>query len=391
MSAILVVLVNKTAAFLTASIMAVAGFFTPTSIIINSKPTEPNAVTNTPATTSTIELANALEQLQNRIRGIATTSSLAIPPKPTITVEIQPIIKTKPKPAVKIPAPSKKTIQTNPLALLSPDQLLGRTSYILHQNPDGTYWMGFSTNLSDWGLPDLKWDPAGQTVGGVNGMPTFNVAFDCNPPQNQSQFISSAASFNIRTPYVCTLSVANSAGQAAKKEFDFTTGIGFLTVSGARGSSNLLKSDLSTNNIAFTNTDDDPVTITGLSMDVSSTALNFGPGSSVKFKDYNDNVLDQYDLTSASQDQARQYGKKAQNINVPLSLTIPPHTSKVLFIEVGNISFLYVDSDPALALALSEITFDRSDMKISFLQNPIPIYWTCSAKYLQDEPDRMCH
>lgn len=383
-------LIHKGIALITASVMALTGFFSPSSITINGKPTEPSPITNISGT-STTELANALAQLQNRIGGVATTSLSSPVLKPTSKVAAQPAIQPKSKPAVKTSGPAPKRISAGSLALLNADQLLKRTSYALHQNPDGTYWMGLKVNLSDWGLPDLKGEPSQPTVGGTNGIVSFNSSFDCNPPYNVSQFISSPISFDIRTPYACALTLTNSMGQVSKKEIDFTTGIGFLTVSGARGSSDLLKSDISGNNISFNNTDDDPVTITGLTMGVSSTALNFGPGATVKFKDYNDNVLYQYNLADTPQDSSRQYGTAASNIKVPLSLVVPPRTSKVLFIEADNVSFLYVDSDPTLALSVSNITFDRSDMKISLFQNPIRMSWTCSAQYLQDNPDRMCH
>lgn len=397
MLGVLQTIFHKTAVALTASVITLINLLPGTQVTIISRPDVSSlaSIAQTSATPANISatLGRTIITLPNISAPVAKVSSTAIQMQNITARKVKVPVKTSEPKTTEAAIPAKNKVSIT-LASLTPDQFLNRTTSSLRQRGDGSYWMELHTNLADaGGAPDFEWDPSSPNIGGSSGIPQLSTSFNCNPPYNQSQSaITSPVAFEVNTAYSCSLSLTNGVGQVAQKQIGFTTGQGFLSVSGSHSGSYILKSDLSSNNIIFTNTDSNSVTVTGLTIDISSAAATFTPRSFIRLKDYNDNILYQYTLTDMPKDSSGPYTNAIQGVSVPLSFVVPAHSSKVLFVEVTNVSTLYVGIDPTITIAFrNNVAINKSNMRISFMQNPMTISWSCKPKFLQNEPDKMCH
>ncbi len=213
----------------------------------------------------------------------------------------------------------------------------------------------------------------------------FAVSTSCTPPPaaalatdpNQNPI------FAVRTAYVCTVSLTPQSGadrRAVSQDFNFTTDPGRLVASVAAETDSLLQDNTNNGGFTFDNQDSQPVTITGLTVDVSYTGVATSTGLLVlRFADpVSGASLYDYPLATAAADGS------ATGVSIPLLFTIPANTAKVLPVNAIGVSILAVSgTNPAINVTLRSVTV--SDGIATKLIAP-QISWSCTVPVAAYDP-----
>jgi hypothetical protein len=186
--------------------------------------------------------------------------------------------------------------------------------------------------------------------------------------------INQNPSFAVRTAYDCTASLTPQSGadrRTVSQDFNFTTDPGRLVASVAAETDSLLQNNTNNGGFTFDNQDSQPVTITGLTIDVSYTGVVTSTNLLVlRFADpVTGASLYDYPLATAAA------GGSATGVSIPLSFTIPANTAKVLPVEAIGVSILAVDgTSPTISVTLRDVTVDDG-IDTKFISPEIS--WTC--------------
>jgi hypothetical protein len=238
----------------------------------------------------------------------------------------------------------------------------------LTPNLDSTERLKFVTNAGAAGK--ITWNLMTTTTAG------FAVSTSCTPPpasplpgdpdQNPS--------FAVRTAYNCTVSLTPQSGadrRTVSQDFNFTTDPGRLVASVAAETDDLLQNNTNDGGFTFDNQDSQPVTITGLTVDVSYTGVVTSTDLLVlRFADpVTGASLYDYPLATDAA------GGSATGVSIPLSFTISADTQKVLPVNAIGVSILAIDgTSPTINVDLDGVTVnDGIPTKLVAAQ----ISWSC--------------
>jgi hypothetical protein len=262
---------------------------------------------------------------------------------------------------------------------LTAQALLNQTTVSLAQGLDSTARATFTTNAGAAGK--ISWDLTTTMIGGgSNGtssaIPSFAVSTSCTPPPTTPlpSDANQNPTFAVRTAYDCTVSLTPQSGtdrRAVTKDFDFTTAPGRLVASVAAETNSLLQDNTNLGGFTFDNQDSEPVTITGLTVDVSFNGVSTSTGLLVlRFANpVTGASLYDYPLATAAA------GGSATGVSIPLSLTIPANTAKALPVDALGVSVLAVSgSNPSVNVVLRGVTVN--DSIATQLISP-RISWSC--------------
>ncbi|MEK7508216.1 MAG: hypothetical protein AAB602_04025 [Patescibacteria group bacterium] len=292
----------------------------------------------------------------------ATATSAAVSNKKTA---IQP---SKPKPA---------QIQT----VVTAKSLIDATTLSTSERRDGPYKVELKTNAGTYGV--ISWD-LGKTQFTVSpSMPSFSISYSCNPSPNMPDHdaLDQSPMFNVQTSYKCTISLTPTSGndrQTQSKQFSFTTGAGQLFITSQSSMNTVLKDNLNTGGFVFRNDDIEPVTVTGIDIDVSYRGLDTTDSPLIlRFKDTaTELALAEYNLENLAADPSISYAHSGTNIHIPLSFVVNSASQKLLPISVLGVHRLSIYGvNPIVDITLRKITIDKSANKI-ILSIP-KISWSC--------------
>src|SRR5581483_3325235 len=149
--------------------------------------------------------------------------------------------------------------------------IFDHTTTTFKQVYGGSYEAMLKTSINGQGV---TWPFDATSFGGTHGIPLFTTSIACDPPPNapDSNSLDGQLLFGVKTPYTCSISLTPLSGSDRRtqtKSISFTTPSGQLMISRASAFSNLLTNDENNGGIVFNNTDANPITITGLTFDVS--------------------------------------------------------------------------------------------------------------------------
>ena len=185
----------------------------------------------------------------------------------------------------------------------------------------------------------------------------------------------------MKTTYSCTISLTPTSGDDQRiqsKVFSFTTPNGQLVITSASVVNRVLSDGSNESGIVFNNQDNSPLTITGLSLDVSYNALNVSNGPLVlRLLDPKTNKsLFDYHLENAPKDPSADYTNTQQGITAAVSFPVAALQQKALTIQVlGVQKMLMPNTTPSITVFLRGITTDRSDISVRLRNSPIS--WSC--------------
>lgn len=247
---------------------------------------------------------------------------------------------------------------------------LDDTAVSLKNDLNGLDRLTFVTNLGNAGT--LSWGLLDTTVGGTGSIPEFDVTSSCNPPPaiptaddpNQNPI------FQVRTSYDCTISLTPLTGtdlRAVSKDFTFTTPPGRVVVSVAPDTDTLLQNNTNNGGFTFDNQDTQPITITGLTVDLSFNGVNVSNLFVLRFADPVTGVsLFDHPLTNSPE----------TGVSIPLSLTIPAGIQKVLPVEAIGVNILQVNgTTPTVTVVLRGVTLSDSAVTTQIVSSQIS--WSC--------------
>lgn len=325
--------------------------------------------------------------IQSFTVAIATTTP-ALLPKITLTPTSSTVAKTQepkatptPKPSPS-PAPAPAPVATAPVVSLSAEDILNRTSVAFRSTHDGQYEVVLTTNTG--GAP-LIWNLTNTTIGGSDAAPAFSVAYTCDPPP-QSPLpgaIDQNPTFAVRSSYNCTISLTPIGGTDRRTQshhFPFTTPSGELIVSPPSSMSTILSNDTNNGGFVFNNQDGAPVTITGLTFDVSFQYLTtvYGPLVLRMVDPITETSLGDYHLETTPVDPTKEFSYHAPNVTIPISFTVKGSSQKLLPIEILGVHKMLIDkTTPQVTLTLTGITTNPSDTKTTL--NSATISWSCDV------------
>jgi hypothetical protein len=238
----------------------------------------------------------------------------------------------------------------------------------------------------------VTWGFDATSFGGTNGIPLMTAAISCNPPPNSDPSVMNGELlFATASPYACTVSLTPLAGadrRTQSETLSFATPPGELIVSRAASMNSILVNDENDGGIVFTNTDPNPVTVTGLTLDVAYRYLSttdrplvlriLTPDTDARLADYH---LENLPTTDSS---AYTYGQSG--MNAPVTFTIPGSAQKMLPIEIlGVTKMLISGSSPAVTVAVRAVATNQASVKTT-LSSPT-ITWTCNVPYSVSNPN----
>lgn len=285
------------------------------------------------------------------------------------------------------PSPSSRKVETpKPKFSLAPTTfapttftpklLLERTGFSLNQRMDGAYWLMFHTTTT--ASSGFDWDLSVTSIGGTASIPKFNMSFSCNPAPDTPSADSpdQTPTFSVGTSYACIISLTDALLRRENKEIDFQTGAGRLVVKESRLDTTL-KFNKNTNGFVLDNQSAVPVTVTGLTFDVSFTALNTSSPFVLRFLEPdNESTLAEYPLQNLPADPARPRTNTSTGTKASFSFTVKPHSQRLLMVAVFGVQPLAISGvNPELTVALQQVTIDRSDIKTTLHSSVIS--WSC--------------
>ena len=140
----------------------------------------------------------------------------------------------------------------------------------------------------------------------------------------------------------------------------------------------VLANNINFGGFIFRNNDTQPVTITGLNIDVSYNGLNIVNTPLVlRFKNpTTEDSLADYHLEGLAADPSSPYLHAGTGIQIPLSLTLGPANQKMLPVNVLGVQRLSIyGTDPTVAITLRGVTTNQSAGKV--VLNSPKISWSC--------------
>lgn len=271
------------------------------------------------------------------------------------------------------PAPARTTITA-----LS---LLGATTLTTTEDRDGPYKVALVTNAGTYG--NIAWDLTDTTLAVSKSMPSFSVAFSCDPPPNipAVDALDQSPTFNVGTSYVCTVNLTATSGSDRKtqsKQFSFTTGAGQLVITQPSSMNTVLTDNTNRGGFVFQNDDAAPVTVNGLDIDVSYQGLNITNSPLIlRFEDpATEASIADYHLENLSADPSVPYGYAGIDIHVPLSFTIGAASQKMLPLEILGVHRLGIYGvNPTITITLRQVAINKTQNKI--VLNSARISWSC--------------
>jgi hypothetical protein len=258
--------------------------------------------------------------------------------------------------------------------------LLDATTLSASERYDGYYGITLTTDAGTYGR--IRWglDGAPLAVGG--SVPAFSVSYSCDPAPNMAaaNALDQNPTFDVKTSYVCTIGLTPTSGSdrsTRSKQFSFTTGTGQLVVTPPSAMDTLLHDGKDFGGFIFNNENSEPITITGLDLDMSYVALDTANNPLVvQFLDPVTNVpLSNYHLETLAADPSSPY-VHAGTVNLPLSFTVGTGTQKMLPIDVVGVQRLQIDGvDPTVTLTVRGVASNQNMNKT--VLNSATISWSC--------------
>ena len=314
----------------------------------------------------------------------------------TSTPEPKPILTIIPPTPASTPVPSPKPITTTknivvPISTstITAQGLLNNTTTTFKQVYGGAYEAAFITMANGQSVP---WLLDSTSFGGVSGIPLMTADISCNPPPNTDVTSpDNQLRFAISTTYTCTISLTPLTGSDRRiqtKTLTFTTPSGQLTIYRAPSMNSLLANDENDGGIVFSNTDPNPITITGLTLDVSYRYLTtatrplilrlLAPDTGIQLSDYH--------LESLPADASLPYANSNPSLNASVVFTVPGASQKMLPLEIFGVSkMLMTNTSPNVAISVRSVTTNRNGLKIIY-NNPT-ITWTCNVTLGNYDPN----
>ena len=269
--------------------------------------------------------------------------------------------------------------------------LLDNTKLSFKQERDGTYEGVFS---ADAGTQALTWGTADTSVGGSNGIPKFAFTFSCNPLLETPTSVSleQVPYFTVRTSYNCTIGFKAMSGtdqQSLTKNINVTTGAGQFIVTPPSSMDTVLAYNTNQGGFVFTNQDTNPITVTGLTLDISYTALNTSGGPLVL------RILDQasgatlfdYHMEKIPTDPSIPYTNTATGVQVPITFTVGAANQKLLPVELLGVDTMSISGvNPTMTLTLRAIESNASS-DVPVVLNGAQIQWSCIVALTAYDPN----
>ncbi len=354
----------------------------PSAFQLSDAGIKPGAATN--AHQETAMMQNIVAPLSPVSTSSATSSETLTEIKPGLlpTVQLPP-----PKPT-STAAANKKTAaqpsQPKPAAIptvVTARSLLDATTLSLNERYDGPYKVAFTTNAGTYGKIAWGLDKTTLTVGG--SLPSFSISFSCDPPPDLPSLdaIDQSPTFNVRASYACTVSLTPTSGsdrQTQSRQFSFTTGVGQLVVTPPSSMSTVLKDDANFGGFVFRNDDTEPITITGLDVDVSYKGLNVADSPLVlRFADpATETSLVDYHLENLAANPSLPYTHAGTNIHIPFSFTINAAGPKMLPVNILGVHKLGIYGvDPTFTVTLRHVSTNQNVNGI--VLNSAKLSWSC--------------
>jgi hypothetical protein len=316
----------------------------------------------------------------------STAESTSLDMLPAIQPGLLPIVSSSPFKATS--TAGKKTVVRPSRSTAAPAQtaitaksLLDATTLSMSERYDGPYKITFVTDAGVYGK--ITWDLAKTVLTIGKSIPTFSISSSCNPAPN----IATAGApdqnptFDVRISYVCTLVLEPNSGsdrRSQTKQFSFTTGAGQLVITSPPAMNTLLQDNINLGGFVFRNDDSEPITVTGLDIDVSYTGLDTANTPLVlRFLDPITNVsLDDYHLEKLAVGTSSSYAHAGTGIHIPLSFTLNAATQKMLPITILGVQRLHVYGvDPTLAVTVREVTTNQNLNRV--VLNSANVSWSC--------------
>ncbi len=144
--------------------------------------------------------------------------------------------------------------------------------------------------------------------------------------------------------------------------------------------STILSNDTNNGGFVFNNQDGAPVTITGLTFDVSFQYLTtvYGPLVLRMVDPITETSLGDYHLETTPVDPTKEFSYHAPNVTIPISFTVKGSSQKLLPIEILGVHKMLIDkTTPQVTLTLTGITTNPSDTKTTL--NSATISWSCDV------------
>lgn len=342
--------------------------------------TPPEPISAFPTSSATSSNATSTIAPEIKPAGVSSTTSRALPPKATSTKATSTAASSK-KPAVQPSKPKPAQIPTPVPTTVTAKSLIDATTLSTIERRDGPYKIILATKVGNDTIP---WDlsKTDLTISGAS-IPSFSISYSCNPAPNTPDFdaLDQSPMFNVQTTYTCTIGLTPNSGnnrQTQSKQFSFTTGAGQLFVTSQSSMSTILKSNLNTGGFIFRNDDTDPVTVTGIDVDVSYRGLDTMDGPLLlRVKDTaTDLPLAEYNLENLAADPSASYAHSGTNIHIPFSFTINAASQKLLRINVLGVHRLSIYGvDPTVSITLHRVTTDKNADKV--VLSAAKISWSC--------------
>ncbi len=374
-------IVQKSAAVLVASVAATFGFIgQPNTVVIT--PRTPILILPAPTSTDSIqEISNATSVLITPLTKNPIMSTIrisALPPqspKTEIKSTTEPS-QPKPSPVPIAPAPKTFTPHLDLSGGFTPKLILDRTGFSVNQRMDGAYRLLLHTTTT--ASSGFDWDLSQTSIGGTAPIPKFDASFSCAPQPDMPPADSSDQnpSFSVSTSYNCVISLTDALLRKENKEISFQTGAGRLVVK-ASNLDTTLKFNKNTNGFVLDNQSAAPIALTGLTFDVSFTALNTSSPIVLRFiQPDNESTLAEYSLRDLPTDPARAHTSKNTDMKASFSFIVKPHSQRLLIVQVFGVQPLaIVGINPEVAVTLRQVSIDRSDINTALL-SPV-ISWSC--------------
>jgi hypothetical protein len=273
---------------------------------------------------------------------------------------------------------SRSAIASTPAAITA-KSLIAATTMSVGERYDGSYGIKLTTDAGTYGK--ITWGLDATTLQVDSSV--FAVSYSCDPAQNAAAANApdQNPTFNIDTSYACTIGLAPNSGSdqfVQSKQFSFTTGAGQLVVTPPTSMDTVLHDSNDAGGLVFSNENNSPITITGLDLDLSYTALDTANNPVIlEFLDPDTNApLANYHLETLAADPASPYTYAGTNINIPLSFTIAAGIQKMLPVSIVGVQRMQISGvNPAITISVRGVTSDQNLNRT--VLHGATISWSC--------------
>lgn len=322
----------------------------------------------------------------------STAASFDVPQLPEIKPGLLPTVKLPPFKQVststaaaasdkKVSAqPSKPKPTPTPTAVTA-RSLLDATVLSTSERQDGPYNVLLTTDAGTYGK--ITWDLGRTALTLGKSAPSFPVSFSCSPVPNipAPDATDQNPTFSVKTAYVCAVNLTPASGsdmRTQSRQFSFATGAGQLVVTPPSSMNTVLKNSVNFGGFVFRNDDTEPVTVTGLDIDVSYKGLDTADNPLIlRFKDPVTQLpLEDYHLENLAADPSGPYAYAGTNIHIPLSFMVKGADKKMLPVEILGVRRMSIYGvDPTVTVTLREVSLNQNLNRI--VLNSAKISWTC--------------